>query len=91
MVLFIIVAPPLVIPFESIVSVMRENYVWVGREVNVGLKIEAQPSSYSAFSKAEGMEVCWLLSVLPTSAASAAGLFSAAVHCVPYSLEAECH
>ena len=44
-ILFVIMAPQFAIPFESIVSITRENYVWVGREVNASLKIDPQPSS----------------------------------------------
>lgn len=39
-ILFIIVAPQFALLFESIVGMTRENYVWVGKEVNAGLKID---------------------------------------------------
>lgn len=38
-ILFMIMAPPFTVLFEGTVSVTWENYVWVGREVNIGLKI----------------------------------------------------
>lgn len=44
-ILFIIMAPWFAVPFESIISITRANYIWVGKEVNADLKIDPQPSS----------------------------------------------